>query len=249
MENIENGQSAAQQILIKEIKGWENKYLIYSDGRVYSLIRGKFLKPRMSMDGYERVCLCNNGKRYEYRIHRLVAENFIDNPDNFPQVNHKDFNRRNNCLENLEWCTNYDNMQYSLNAGRLKCKQQRDSNGRFKICKSYTFTNVFNGKQFAILGIHQVAKQFGCNIKNVYAILAKYANTGAYVKAGLFKGLRVDSEYLKVHRLTADHGVGLSNPKYWRSKVDRDIVNSSSKDEAASENAIASDSELTTPSE
>lgn len=62
----------------------------------------------MSMDGYERVCLFNDGKRYEYRVHRLIAETFIDNPDDLPQVNHKDFNRSNNCLDNLEWCTNYE---------------------------------------------------------------------------------------------------------------------------------------------
>ena len=56
MNNIKNGQSAAKQVLVKPIKGWEDKYLAYSDGRIYSLLRNKFLKPRMSMDGYERVC-------------------------------------------------------------------------------------------------------------------------------------------------------------------------------------------------
>ena len=67
MKNIKNGQSAAKEVLGKPIKGWEDKYLAYSDGRIYSLLRNKFLKPRMSMDGYERVCLFNDGKRYEYR--------------------------------------------------------------------------------------------------------------------------------------------------------------------------------------
>lgn len=250
MNNIENGQSAAQQVLIKEIKGWEGKYLIYNDGRVYSLISGKFLKPRITMDGYERVCLCEDGKRYEYRIHRLVAEAFLQNPNNLPQVNHKDFDRRNNNLDNLEWCTNYENSQYSLKADRLKNNNQRGADGRYKICKAYVFTNVYNGKQFTILGVHQVAKQFDCSVKNVYAILSKYANTGAYVINGIFKGLRVDSEYLKVHRLTADHGVGSSDPKYWKSsKKDCDIVNSLSKDKAVDNNAIIDDQDLTTPSE
>lgn len=53
MNNVKNGQSAAKQVLVKPIKGWEDKYLAYSDGRIYSLLRNKFLKPRMSMDGYE----------------------------------------------------------------------------------------------------------------------------------------------------------------------------------------------------
>ena len=74
------------------------------------------------------------------------------------------------------------------------------------------FTNVYNGKHFTIIGIRQVAKQFKCSVKNVYAILAKYQNTGAYVVNGFFKGLRVDSEYLKVQRL-ADCGVASSEAK------------------------------------
>ena len=215
MNNIENGQSAAKQVLIKPIKGWEDKYLIYSDGRVYSLLRGKFLTPRLSMDGYERVCLFNDGKRYEYRVHRLVAENFIENPDNLPQVNHKDFNRRNNWLYNLEWCTNYENVHYSIDNNRKGFGQNA--------IKVYTFTNVFNNKQFTIIGIKNVAKQFGCSEKNFKAIITKYANTGAYVKQGIFKGLRVDSEYLKVQRLV-DNDVASSEAKCETSHVDEDIV-------------------------
>lgn len=227
MDNVKNGQSAAKQVLIKPIKGWEDKYLIYSDGRVFSLRRGKFLTPRLSMDGYERVCLCDDAKRYEYRVHRLVAENFIDNPDNLPQVNHKDFNRRNNELQNLEWCTNYDNVHYSMDNNRPcfgKQKSERDSNtGEFKTVKAYTFTNVYNNKSFTIIGLKNIAKQFGCSLKNVNAILVKYANTGAYVKQGMFKGLRVDSEYLKVQRLV-DKDVTSSEAKCETSHVDEDIV-------------------------
>ena len=106
MENI-NRQSAAKQISTKPIKGWEDKYTISTDGNVYSLRTNKILKPRLSLDGYERVCLCNGSIKREYRVHRLVAETFLDNPDNLPQVNHKDFNTVNNYIENLEWCDNY----------------------------------------------------------------------------------------------------------------------------------------------
>ena len=62
----ENGQSAAKQIEMKPIIGWEGLYKITSDGRVYSLKRNIFLKPRLSMDGYNRVCLCNDKFRREY---------------------------------------------------------------------------------------------------------------------------------------------------------------------------------------
>ena len=60
-----NRQSAAKQILTKPIKGWEDMYTISTDGKVYSIRTNKFLKPRLSLDGYERVCLCNNSIRRE----------------------------------------------------------------------------------------------------------------------------------------------------------------------------------------
>ena len=226
--NNENGQSAAKQILVKPIKGWEDLYTISSDGKVFSIRSGKYLKPRLSMDGYERVALCR-GKQYrrEYRVHRLVAEAFIDNPDNLPQVNHKDFNRSNNYIENLEWCTNKENAQYSISHRREGYGNQLNlkdrEKGKFKITKAYTFTNIYNNKAFTIIGIKNVAKQFGCSIKNFKATLAKYANTGAYVKQGFFAGLRVDSEYLKVQRLVYND-VPSSEGKCGTSQVDEDIV-------------------------
>ena len=221
-----NGQSAAKQVLVKPIKGWEDKYLIYSDGRVFSIRNNKFLKPRMFMDGYQRVCLCDDAKRYEYRVHRLVAENFIDNPNDLPQVNHKDFNRSNNYVDNLEWCTNYENVHYSINNNRSgfgNAYSKRTAKGTYSTVKAYTFTNVYNNKSFTIIGIKNVAKQFRCSMKNFAAILAKYSNTGAYVKRGIFKGLRVDSEYLKVQRLV-DNDVASSEAKCETSPADEDIV-------------------------
>lgn len=226
--NNENGQSAAKQILVKPIKGWEDLYTISSDGKVFSIRSQKYLKPRLSMDGYERVALSRGrGYRREYRVHRLVAEAFIENPNNLPQVNHKDFNVRNNCLENLEWCSNYDNAHYSMNNDRHgfgKNPGIRDpKSGRFDACKAYTFTNVYNNKSFTIIGIKNVLSQFGCPKKTFLANVVKYCNTGAYVKQGLFKGLRIDSEYLKVQRLV-DNDVPSSEGKCGTSHVDEDIV-------------------------
>ena len=200
---VENGQSAAKQIERRPIRGWEGLYEITSNGEVFSLRKGIYLKPRLSMDGYRRVCLCDDNKRREYRVARLVAEAFIENPENKSQVNHKDYDRQNDCMDNLEWVTNYENALYSYNNNKF------NNPGTYK---AYTFTNVYNGKAFTIVGINNVAKQFHCTAKNFKAILTKYNNTGAFVKQGIFKGLRVDSEYLKVQRLSPS-GVGLSNPK------------------------------------
>lgn len=214
MKNNENWQSAAKQIDMKPIKGWESLYSITKTGEVYSHRRSQFLKPRLSMDGYKRVCLCDDKKRYEFRVARLVAEAFIENPDNKPQVNHIDYNRVNDYVDNLEWCTNLENSLYSFNADKFI----RPEN--FKV---YTFTNVYNSNSFSVIGIKNVARQFGCSSKNFTALIYKYANTGMYVKQGIFKGLRLDSEYLKVQRLSQS-GVDSSESKCGTSLVDEDIV-------------------------
>ena len=155
------------------------------------------------MDGYNRVCLCNDKFRREYRVARLVAEAFLEKPFDKTQVNHKDYNRQNDAMDNLEWVTDYENTYYSFKEDRFLIPETY---------KVYTFTNVYNGKAFSIIGINNVAKQFHCTAKNFKAIICKYANTGMYVKQGIFKGLRVDSEYLKVQRLSQS-GVGSSDPK------------------------------------
>ncbi|NCB80324.1 MAG: hypothetical protein EOM41_10395 [Bacilli bacterium] len=199
---------------MKPVKGWEELYKITEDGKVFSIRRNIFLKPRESMDGYMRVCLCNDKLRREYRIARLVAEAFIENIENKPEVNHKDYNRKNDSVDNLEWITGKENSYYSFKEDRYLIPETY---------KVYTFTNVYNGKAFSIIGINNVAKQFHCTAKNFKAIICKYANTGMYVKQGIFKGLRVDSEYLKVQRLSQS-GVGLSDPKCKASLQDEDIV-------------------------
>lgn len=96
----------------KEIKGYDGDYTITDDGKVISY---KYKTPRKmatwyQKNGYENIKLCKNNKTYHHLIHRLVAEAFIPNPDNLPQVNHKNKNRADNTVENLEWCTAQDNL-------------------------------------------------------------------------------------------------------------------------------------------
>lgn len=107
---------------MKDIVGYEGEYAITRDGRVWSYKRKKFLKPGL-VRGYYQVVLCKDGKRKRYYIHRLVAQTFIPNPDNLSQVNHKDENKQNNCVENLEWCDAKYNANYGTRNERVAKKQ------------------------------------------------------------------------------------------------------------------------------
>ena len=77
---------------------------------------GRILKPEIRT-GYYSVDLMKNGKRYKFRVHRLVAEAFVANPDNLPMINHKDEDKLNNLASNLEWCDNTYNSQYPNDLG------------------------------------------------------------------------------------------------------------------------------------
>ena len=103
----------------RDIKGFEGKYMVSNLGRVKSLNynntgKEKILEGYDCGEGYLYVNLFKEGKRKQYRINRLVAMAFIPNPNNLPEVNHKDKIRTNNNIENLEWCTKQYNVEYSL---------------------------------------------------------------------------------------------------------------------------------------
>ena len=96
----------------KYIKGY-HKYIVDTKGNVFNLDKNSKLTPRVNKDGYGSVYLYKNGKGTNYRIHRLVAQAFIPNPNNYKEINHKDHNTMNNCVENLEWCDRTYNNRYS----------------------------------------------------------------------------------------------------------------------------------------
>ena len=97
---------------MRVVKNYEGLYAVTSCGKIWSYRRQKFLKPKCDKDGYFDVSLCKNGKQKTFKIHRLVAEAYIPNIDNLPQVNHKDECKTNNCLQNLEWCDAKYNNNY-----------------------------------------------------------------------------------------------------------------------------------------
>lgn len=104
---------------MKDIIGYENLYSITSCGKVWSHITKKFLKPRFDKDGYLVINLHKNKIQKTFKIHRLVAEAYIQNIDNLPQINHKDEDKTNNCIKNLEWCSHIYNQNYGSHNERL----------------------------------------------------------------------------------------------------------------------------------
>ena len=100
---------------MKDIKGYEGLYGITSCGKVWSYKRKKFLEPYTSGNGYLKVQLFKDNEKKQYYIHRLVAEAYIPNMDNLPQVDHIDENKSHNYVNNLQWITNRDNNRKSKN--------------------------------------------------------------------------------------------------------------------------------------
>lgn len=93
----------------------DNRYIIYSDGRVYSTICNRFLKQFINTQGYYVVRI----QRKDRFVHRLVATAFHPNPKKLPYVNHKDGNKLNNHYKNLEWCTASYNVSHAYRIGMI----------------------------------------------------------------------------------------------------------------------------------
>ena len=124
----------------KDIEGYEGLYQVSNMGRVKS-VRKNIILSQSIKNGYKRVALCANNNPKDYYIHRLVATAFIPNHDNLPQVNHKDENKTNNCVNNLEWCTQEYNLNYGTGTRR---SQLANTNGKCsKPVLQYTLEGIF----------------------------------------------------------------------------------------------------------
>ena len=112
----------------KDIEGYEGIYQVSNNGRVRSLLYNKIkmLKTQTYKRGYKYIALSKNGEKKKYKIHRLVAQAFIPNPNNYPQINHKDEDKSNNYINNLEWCT----PKYNNNFGTRNERAGQSLKGR-----------------------------------------------------------------------------------------------------------------------
>ena len=160
-----------------KIKGYEDFYEISSSGEIRSKDRtltdkigrtrswkGKVLNPDIAPNGYYRVSFSINRKRKQFYVHRLIAEHFIPNPDNLPQVNHIDGNKLNNSLDNLEWVTVQDNVIHAYKNGLVKHVSGKEhfNYGKFgsesKRAKPVIATNIITNEKKRYGSIVETAK-------------------------------------------------------------------------------------------
>ena len=122
-----------EDIIWRPVVGYEGLYEVSNTGQVrslnryvkgkgksYRLQKGKMLSPIKNKDGYLQVNLCCNGKNKMFLVHRLSAQAFLPNPDNLPEINHKDEDKTNNIVDNLEWCDRSYNNNYGTRKDKVR---------------------------------------------------------------------------------------------------------------------------------
>ena len=159
----------------KDIKGYEGLYQVSNLGNIKRLerimenrgtysglykIKESILKPRENKDrnGYYEISLRKDGTEKRFKVHRLVAYAFIDNPYNKPEVNHIDGNKSNNCAYNLEWMTSKENKEHAWRTGLI------NSNHRKKPIKC-------NENNMCFESVIQASKELNCDRRGIFRVL------------------------------------------------------------------------------
>jgi hypothetical protein len=169
---------------MKAILGYETRYFASSCGNIWSVKNNKFLKGGKDHGDYRLVNLCKDGITKTHKVHRLIAQAFIANPYNKPEVNHKNGIRHDNRVENLEWCTCSEN---NLHACRvLMRKRPRSMLGKFgklshlsKKVYQYSKENILVG---SFDGVRDASRQTGISRSDIgNCALGKLKTAGGYV--------------------------------------------------------------------
>lgn len=147
---------------MRDVKGYEGLYGITSCGKVWSYRSKRFLNPTPDKDGYLQLTLSKDGSKKKAKVHRLVAETYIDNPNNYETVDHIDGNKAHNYIKNLRWMSNKDNA-FLGNAHKCKPIICLETNkvfvsgwtaARAMNLNQTSISRVCNGKQKTTGGYH-----------------------------------------------------------------------------------------------
>lgn len=99
------------------IDGYDGQYLVSNKGQVFTMHKKRLMNQTENEKGYLSVEFLKDGKRKRFKVHRLVAQAFIDNPNLYKEINHIDGNKKNNEAENLEWCSRSENLKHAYRLG------------------------------------------------------------------------------------------------------------------------------------
>lgn len=166
----------------RDIKGYKGRYQVSNTGNVKSLNyrrtgKEKILEGVDNGHGYLYVSLSKDGKGKSCPVHKLVAQAFLDNPDNLPEVNHKDENKYNNCMDNLEYCSRSYNVNYGTGSKRSAEKRRNDT----RISKAVIGINKVSGLILEFPSIIEAERQTGISCSNICACLkGRQKSAGGY---------------------------------------------------------------------
>lgn len=146
----------------KVVEGTDGALEVSSLGRVKSNLRdGRILKTQKDSKGYHRLRITINRKKMSFKVHRIVAQAFIANPDNKPQVNHIDGNKDNNAVSNLEWATNKENAHHARESGLWDSVIEGSKRENESRKRPITATNYETGETLVFDSISQAEKALG----------------------------------------------------------------------------------------
>lgn len=128
----------------KDIENYEGIYQVSNHGRIYNILSGRILGCSVSQSGYVRLRLCKNGIQENCNVHRLVAKAFIPNMNNYPIINHKDENKKNNHADNLEWCNHKYNNTYISAINKYKTLANQNYTPVIQFTKDNVFISEYN---------------------------------------------------------------------------------------------------------
>ena len=159
--------------VFEDLIGYEDSYQISDKGRIFTkrrldgnrIIYGRELHPLITQDGYLKVGLTKNGETKKFYLHRLVAQHFIENSQSLPQVNHKDGNKFNNDVSNLEWCTKEQNQEHAVRNALMQHGAARPS-------AKLTEKDVLEIYQLkGVLSAREIGERYGVSKNTINVIL------------------------------------------------------------------------------